>query len=208
MTEGKIYFYPVYIRLWHAINALLCLILIITGISMQFSNPKYPLIRFDFAVSTHNIVGILLAANYLIFIIGNIISGNGRHYRIRIHGLYYDMKKQFLYYTGGLFKKEKMPFPVSEERKFNPIQKFTYLWVMYFFFIIILITGISLMYPDILIPTTFLGISALHLTDLLHITAGFVISLFLFIHVYFCTIGKTPLSSFKSMITGYHEAHE
>ena len=76
MAEEKIYFYPVIIRLWHVINAVLCLILIITGISMQFSNPKYPLIRFNVAVSLHNIVAILLSVNYFLFLFGNIVSGS------------------------------------------------------------------------------------------------------------------------------------
>jgi thiosulfate reductase cytochrome b subunit len=27
------------------------------------------------------------------------------------------------------------------------------------------------------------------------------------IHIYFCTIGATFVSNFKSMITGFHESH-
>ena len=208
MAEEKIYFYPVFIRLWHMINAVLCLILIITGISMQFSNPKYPLIRFDIAVSVHNIVGILLSLDYFLFIIGNIISGNGRYYKLRLGGLFNNLKIQFTYYTKGIFQKEKAPFQINRERKFNPLQQFTYLWTMYLLTPVIIITGVALMYPDIFMPTKFFGISTLHLTDLIHIIVGFVISLFMFIHIYFCTIGKTPISTFKSMINGYHELHE
>jgi thiosulfate reductase cytochrome b subunit len=29
----------------------------------------------------------------------------------------------------------------------------------------------------------------------------------MFVHNYFCTIGKTATSNFRSMINGYHEAH-
>jgi|WetSurMetagenome_2_1015567.scaffolds.fasta_scaffold102784_2 thiosulfate reductase cytochrome b subunit len=208
MSGEKIYLYPVYIRLWHLMNAILCLILIITGISMQFSNPKYPLIRFDLAVSVHNIVGILMAVSYLLFIIGNIFTGNGRYYRIPRKGFVKELMMQFSYYTRGIFLKEKAPFQINKERKFNPLQLFTYVWTMYFFVPVIIISGISMMYPDIFIPSKFLGISALHLTDLIHVVAGFAISLFMFIHVYFCTIGITPLSTFKSMINGFHETHD
>jgi len=59
----------------------------------------------------------------------------------------------------------------------------------------------------VFIPVKFLGVSGLHLTDLFHIFIGFLISVFMFIHIYFCTIGKTPLSNFKGMINGYHEVH-
>ena len=68
------------------------------------------------------------------------------------------------------------------------------------------VSGLGLMYPDV-IPIQIVGISGLHLTDLFHIISGFIISLFMFVHIYFCTIGKTPKSNFKSMLDGYHEAH-
>ena len=206
MTEEKIYLYPVWIRLWHMLNALFCLMLILTGISMQFSNPKVPLIRFDVAVSIHNIFGILLAVSYLLFFAGNLVTNNGKYYKIKFKGYYDQLLSQFRYYTRGIFKGEEAPFKINKERKFNPLQQFTYVLSMYILVPIICITGLSLMYPEV-IPTNVLGMSGLHLTDLLHIFIGFIISLFMFVHIYFCTIGKNPVSNFKSMINGYHEAH-
>ncbi len=206
MTEEKIYLYPVWIRLWHLLNAILCLILIITGISMQFSNPKFPMIRFDVAVSVHNIVGIILCVNYLLFFLGNITTHNGKYYKLIFPGLFSRLITQFRYYTRGLFKGEAAPYPLNSERKFNPLQQVTYVGSMYVLFPIIMITGWALMYPEV-IPARFVWSSGLHLTDLFHITAAFLVSLFMFIHIYFCTIGKTPLSNFLSMIDGYHESH-
>jgi thiosulfate reductase cytochrome b subunit len=206
MTEEKLYLYPRWIRLWHTLNAIFCLLLIATGISMQFSNPKVPLIRFDIAVSIHNIFGILLSLNYLLFFLGNLSTWNGKQYKIAFRGFYQRLMMQFRYYTHGIFKGENPPFPVSKELKFNPLQQFSYVMIMYILVPIIAITGLGLLYPDV-IPTNLLGISGLHVTDLIHIVSGFVISLFMFVHIYFCTIGKTPTSNFKGMITGYHEAH-
>jgi thiosulfate reductase cytochrome b subunit len=207
MSEEKLYLYPVYIRIWHVCNAFFCLLLIVTGISMQFSNPKFPLIRFDVAVSIHNIVGILLTISYFMFFIGNLFSGNGIYYNMKMRGLYTRLKSQFKYYTGGLFRNENPPFPVTRESKFNPLQQFTYVGTMYFLIPVVFITGWAMMYPDVFIPTKFIGLSGLHLTDLVHIFMGFMISLFMFIHIYFCTIGKTPVSNFKGIINGYHESH-
>ncbi len=206
MTEEKIYLYPVWVRLWHLLNALLCLMLIITGISMQFSNPKFPMIRFDVAVSVHNIVGIILCVNYLLFFLGNITTRNGKYYKLIFPGLFSRLMAQFRYYTRGLFKSETPPYPLNSERKFNPLQQVTYVGSMYVLIPIIMITGWALMYPEV-IPARFFWSSGLHLTDLFHITAAFLVSLFMFIHIYFCTIGKTPLSNFMSMIDGYHESH-
>jgi thiosulfate reductase cytochrome b subunit len=206
MTEEKIYLYPVWVRLWHLFNALLCLTLIVTGISMQFSNPKFPMIRFDVSVSIHNVVGIVLCANYFIFILGNIFTGNGKFYKLIFPGLFSRLMTQFRYYTQGLFKGAPSPFPLTLERKFNPLQQVTYVGTMYILIPILMITGWALLYPEV-IPARFLWSSGLHLTDLLHITAAFMVSLFMFIHVYFCTIGKSPVSNFISMINGYHESH-
>ncbi len=206
MTEERYYLYPVWVRLWHTINAVCCLLLILTGVSMQFSNPKVPLIRFDIAVSIHNIAGILLSINYLLFFAGNLFTRNGKFYQIFFPGFLTRLKAQYRYYTGGLFKGENPPFPIHWENKFNPLQLFSYVLIMYLMVPVIFITGWSLMYPEIL-PSSFWGFSGLHLTDLIHILSGFVISIFMFVHVYFCTIGKSPVSNFRSIINGYHESH-
>ncbi|MFH1121177.1 MAG: cytochrome b/b6 domain-containing protein [Bacteroidota bacterium] len=206
MQTNKLYLYPVWVRLWHVTNALMCLILILSGVSMQYSNPEYPLIRFDIAVSMHNISGIILSVMYFMFLIGNWSTSNGKHYRIRIVGLFTSLVKQARYYAFGIFKGEEPPFPVSEEMKFNPLQKFTYALTMYGFVPLVFITGWALLFPGMII-TNFFGVGGIQLTSLLHVTAGFLISLFLIIHVYFCTIGHSPSSNFKSMIDGYHEPH-
>ncbi|MHC1774873.1 MAG: cytochrome b/b6 domain-containing protein [Lentimicrobium sp.] len=206
MQTNKLYLYPVWVRLWHVTNALMCLALILSGVSMQYSNPEYPLIRFDIAVSMHNISGIILSVMYVMFIIGNWSTSNGKHYKIRIRGLIDSLIKQARYYAFGIFKGETPPFPVSKEMKFNPLQKFTYALTMYIFVPLVFITGWALLFPGMII-TNFLGFGGIQLTSLLHVTAGFLISLFLIIHIYFCTIGHSPLSNFKSMIDGYHEAH-
>jgi len=206
MQVNKLYLYPVWVRLWHVTNALMCLILILSGISMQYSNPDYPFIRFDLAVSMHNISGIILTVSYLMFFIGNWSTSNGKHYKIRIRGLIHSLIRQARYYAFGIFKGENPPYPVSKEMKFNPLQKFTYALTMYVFVPLVFITGWALLFPGMII-TNFLGFGGILLTSLLHVTSGFLISLFLIIHLYFCTFGHSPSSNFKSMIDGYHEPH-
>lgn len=202
----KYYFYPLWLRAWHWINAILCILLIITGLSMQYSNPEYPFMRFDLAVSVHNISGVLLTASYLIFVLGNIFTGNGRFYVLRRKTIVQEAFAQLKYYTVGIFKKENPPYPINEKRKFNPMQKFTYVMVMYISMPLIIITGWALLFPEITVHDVF-GVSGLHLTDLLHLVMGFFISIFLMIHIYFSTIGATPTAHFKAMIDGWHKAH-
>jgi thiosulfate reductase cytochrome b subunit len=204
--SSKIYLYPVWVRLWHLLNALMIIVLILTGVSMQYSNPDAPFIRFDLAVSWHNIAGIILTFNYLIFIIGNITTPNGKFYRIKVKGLINRLMKQFQYYMFGVFKKQPAPFPVNEERKFNPLQKIAYAFIMYLFMPLLFITGWALLFPETIWLNVF-GVSGIFLTALLHIVMGFVISVFLLVHIYFCTFGAKATTSFRSMINGYHEGH-
>jgi len=131
--EERLYLYPSLVRFWHFINAVLILVLIFSGISMQYSDPLRPILRFDIAVSLHNFSGILLTLNYFIFIIGNINSGNYRHYKIKLKGFGDRLKKQFTYYTYGMFRNMPPPFPVTKKSKFNPIKQITYFLVMFVF---------------------------------------------------------------------------
>jgi len=201
--KDKLYLYPIWVRLWHMMNAILFLVLITTGLSLQYSSIEYPLIPFNYAVSIHNISGIILCVMFAIFIVGNRFTSNGNYYQFKLKGLIKRVMKQFKFYTIGIFRNEKPPYPVTKKRKFNPMQKLSYVAVMYFLMPIVMLTGIMLFFPDLL-PSKILGIGGIHFIDLLHIITGFVLSLFMVIHIYFCTIGTTPIANFKSMITGWH----
>ena len=204
-SSERLYLYPLWIRIWHMINAVLCLILIITGLSIQFSNPSV-VVKFKTAISVHNIAGVLLAIIYIAFFIGNLFTTNGHHYIMPVRGFFKRLIIQIRYYTIGIFKKENPPFPITPDQKFNPLQQFTYVATMYLLVPLIVLSGFGLLYPEMTLKSL-LGASGLELTDFLHVTVGFFITLFMCIHIYFCTIGKTPASNFKSMINGFHESH-
>jgi len=197
----RIYFYPIWLRLWHMTNALMFLLLILTGLSMQYGLFK---IRFDYAVSIHNVSGIILSVSYLVYFVANFITGNLKYYRIKFDGFFKRLMMQFRFYTVGIFKQEKAPFPLTVKRKFNPLQKFTYVGVMYIIVPLILISGYAMLFPQVIYDRVF-GIPGIVLTDLVHVITGFLGSIFMIIHIYFCTIGAKPTSNFKSIITGYHE---
>jgi thiosulfate reductase cytochrome b subunit len=203
------YLYPKWIRLWHVLNAILFIILIVTGMSMQYTdkeNLSY-VVGFAKAVKWHNFAALLLTLNYIIFVTGNLFTRNGRYYKIRRENFYADLAKQLKFYSWGMFKNETHPFPVTEERKFNPLQKLTYVLAMYVAIPLLIISGIGLLLPEITI-TRFLGVSGLILTDILHITMGFFLAIFMLIHIYTCTLGATPTSLFWGIISGYHRSDD
>lgn len=202
------YLYPKWVRFWHMLNAVLVLILILTGISMQYTGEDLKfLVGFEKAVKWHNLSAAFLTLSFIFFVTGNLFTGNGKYYKIEKQNFWPDLLKQTRYYAWGMFRGEKHPFPVTLERKFNPLQKFSYVLAMYVAMPLVIISGIGLMFPEVTINRVF-GVSGLILTDLLHITMGFFVSVFLVIHIYTCTLGSKPTSLFRGMITGYHESEE
>jgi len=202
------YLYPKWVRLWHMLNAVLMLILILTGISMQYTGEDMKfLVGFEKAVKWHNLSAVFLTLSFIFFVTGNILTENGRYYNLKKQNFWSDLVKQMKYYGWGMFRGEKHPFPVSLERKFNPLQKFSYVMAMYVAMPLIIISGLGLMFPEVIVNRVF-GVSGLILTDLLHIIMGFFLSVFLVIHIYTCTLGSKPTSLFRGMITGYHESED
>lgn len=204
MASEKLYLYPIWVRIWHWLNAVLFIGLLVTGISMQYSNPENPLlISFELSVELHNICGIFISCNYLLFIFGNLFTSNGKQYKMKTKGLFTRIYNQSIYYLFGMFQKQEAPYPISIDNKFNPLQRFIYATAMYVGFPIIIASGCAMLFPEIIIPQIF-GLSGLLVTALIHVIIGFVLSLFLFIHLYVCTMGNSVISNFKSMITGWH----
>ncbi|MBE0661750.1 MAG: cytochrome b/b6 domain-containing protein [Bacteroidales bacterium] len=203
----RLYLYPLWLRIWHHVNALLMIVLITTGLSMQYSDPAYPLIRFDLAVSYHNVAGVYLTASYFIFLVGVLFTSIGRYYIVKTEGLLTSFVRQLKYYLFGIFRGETSPFKVTEKQKFNPIQLITYNVTMHAIIPVTFITGWALIYPETIVLNVF-GYSGIMLTSLVHSIAGFFISIFLIIHLYVITIGPSTITNLKSILYGYHEEHE
>lgn len=200
-TENKIYFYPLWLRIWHGFNALGIICLIVTGISMQSIQSSF--LNFKTAVKLHNIAGILVASSYLVFFIGNLITKNSKFYIIKPNGLLKRPMKQAYYYAWGMFQGMKPPYPLSEKRKFNPLQKYFYVLVMYLAVPLVIISGFGLLFPETIVDQIY-NFSGVFLTAVFHSSLGFFISVFLIIHLYVSTIGKHPLGNFKSIVNGWH----
>lgn len=72
---------------------------------------------------------------------------------------------------------------------------------------LLILSGIVLLFPEIainIIP----GMSGLVISDVIHITMGFFLSVFMIIHIYTCTLGAKPTSLFRGILSGYHESED
>ncbi len=76
---------------------------------------------------------------------------------------------------------------------------------MYLAVPVVIVTGLALLFPELIIDNVY-GISGVFMTAILHSAMGFFISIFLMIHLYIASVGKSPLENYKSMLTGWHHA--
>ncbi len=199
-SGNKIYFYPTWLRIWHGINAIGIILLIISGYLMQSGSAGG---TFQFMVNMHNIAGIIVSVNYLVFVVANVVTGNGRYYIIKPKNFLKRPMKQAYYYAWGMFHGMKKPYPLSENRKFNPLQKYTYLATMYLLVPLVIVSGIALLFPEIIIEDIY-NVSGIMITAVFHSAIGFFLSIFLIVHIYIASIGESPKENFKSIIDGWH----
>ncbi|NCA70997.1 MAG: cytochrome B [Sphingobacteriia bacterium] len=199
-----LYLYPLWVRVWHWLNAILFLVLIASGVSLHYAGTTW-LMPFATARILHNVAGILLTLGWIGFVIANARTANGRHYRIRPRTLIGDLIAQTRYYLHGIFRGEPHPFHVEPERKFNALQQLSYLGVMYGLMPLLILSGWGFLFAVYLPPTLF-GLGSVWVVALTHVAVSYLLVLFLVTHLYIITTGETVFANLRAMLTGWHRA--
>ena len=204
MEQEKVKLHPLTIRIWHWINALGLLLLILTGADLRYE-------LFDFIPnktmeSYHVWIGFITMVNYAIWLIFHIFTENVNVYLLEPNPKRYLTAAwtQIQYYAYGIFIKDPNPYHPEPLNKFNPLQKVMYAVVMMFVVPAQFLTGIMLWDMKGWIE----WIRAIGgLRDLVTIHVGLFIffCLFLAMHIFLGALGKKPTTHFKEMITGYEE---
>jgi len=196
----KIYLHPLPIRIWHWINAIIILLLIITGIQLRFS--AIDMLEYSWTVSFHKYLGFALTGSFLFWLFYCTVSGAfTKHYVVRLRDIQ-RMPIQALYYMYGLFRGKPNPFTATPEEKFNALQKLAYLTIMLAATPIIIVSGILL--SDIVVFLVFIkALGGLRCIDAIHVVAGYFFIIYLLIHIYMATLGERVYSYIKTMVTGY-----
>jgi len=202
----KILLYPWWLRSWHWINVILFVLLIWTGVELHFARPGTAGLGFQTSRVLHNAAGILLTFNYLVFLLGNLLTKNGRYYLLNLGDITEGMVRQLRFYVWGIFRGEPHPYPHSEQRKFNPLQKISYTIVMYMILPLMIIGGWLMFFPD-KVPEEIIGVPGRLFYALTHTFLGWLLGLFMMVHIYLGTTGNTPTELYKGILTGWVPAH-
>ncbi len=200
LPEEKILLHPLVERIWHWVQALCIVMLIITGVVLHW--PEWFNGGFAWAVDWHNFFGWVTVIVWLIWLVYNLGTGRITHYVPKKGEIPTGMMHQARFYAYGIFKHEHHPYSPSEDNKFNPLQKIAYLQFQALLFPILLVSGLLYMYP-----ATFEGvinaIGGMTVLAVIHFILAGLFAAFLVAHLYLATTGETIGENFKAIITGY-----
>ncbi len=199
----RTYLHPLLLRAWHWSNALIVVLLLITGIQLRMTGiPDLPL--HSKALFIHRYAGWAMAVSCLLWFVCGLASGHlRRHYvpkRRDIKGIFSQVK----FYVWSIFKQEENPFQPSTDEKFNPLQRLAYGAIMFVFTPLLVITG--LLFSDIVVIRDHILLwNIVKPIEAMHVIGAYLFALYLIVHIYMATLGRTALSHIKAMIVGYEE---
>ena len=204
-TKKKIYLHPLPVRIWHWINVFCFLVLIFTGIQIRYQEVTN-LTKFKNAVTSHDVIGIVLILEFLLWLVYYISTRKIRIYIPPLNPIKFftGCLIQAKYYGYGLFKGEENPHHGTPEHKFNPLQQVAYFFIMFLLLPLQIITGILLW--DIKTFAAVIGmLGGLIFVDIVHVVISFAFTAFFFVHIYLTTLGPSVMTHIKAMFTGYEE---
>lgn len=205
MSENKkVYLQPLPVRVWHWLQALCILVLILTGAQIRFPE-HFSLASYKTVIYLHNAAGFLLIASFALWLVYYALVSKTLR-RLYIPGLadLDGLLEQALFYGLGYFRGDKNPHHPTPEDKFNPLQKLTYLGLMFALIPLVCITGVLLVNLDPL-REVINSLGGLRVLAGFHFLLACCFVAFLPTHIYLTTLGHTPTEHIKTMLTGWEE---
>jgi thiosulfate reductase cytochrome b subunit len=190
----KVYLYHKYERFWHWSQALLIIIMMITGFEIH---GLYRLLGFRTAAQVHNIAAFALIILVIFTIFWHFMTGEWKQYLPTRRNL----GAMVWYYLVGIFQGASHPTMPSPVSKLNPLQRLSYLAFKLLIFPVMATTGLLYFFFNSWATS---GVPwSLGAVALLHTVGAFLLVGFLILHVYMTTTGRTVFSNIKAMFTGY-----
>jgi thiosulfate reductase cytochrome b subunit len=203
--ETKVYLHTAPVRVWHWCQALAICILLLTGIRIRFVEAM-SFISLKHAVTVHNYVAFIFVVLSVLWLVWHLITGAIAGYFSNPLTIVPRIFIQAKYYAWGFFHAEPNPHKAEPGKKFNPLQQVTYAVFMFVILPAQMISGLLLWKVEHFDKyTSMLG--GVKIADTIHVMLSYLLVLFLIVHGYLITLGKTPTAHLKSMIDGWHE-HE
>lgn len=197
----RTYIYKRFERFWHWAQAVLVVLLMLTGLDIHFGG--IDIFGFEHAVLLHKYFAWAFVSLIVFALFWHLTTGEWKQYIPRTKYI----REMIHFYVIGIFKNEPHPVHKTELSKHNPLQRLVYL-------------GLNVLVIPVLVTTGFLyyfyndwssiGLGGMSLGPIavIHTAAAYALIVFMIAHIYLTTTGRTPTSNIKAMITGWEELED
>ena len=192
--KKNVMIYTRYERFWHWSQAILIFMMLFTGLGIHGWHSLMP---FAGMVTLHTIGGILLVTLWAFTTFWNFTTGQWRQYLPK-KGMFAVIR----FYAFGILVGAPHPYKKSLLRKQNALQSIAYVVFMLILGPAIWASGIAYLLYNLWEGFGW-SQTAFQLVAFIHTAAVYALVLFIIVHVYMTTTGKTPFHYIKTMITGY-----
>jgi thiosulfate reductase cytochrome b subunit len=196
----RVYLFKRFERFWHWTQAALIIFMGFTGFEIHGT---YKVLGFAKAQNLHTSAAWALVGLWVLAIFWHFTTGEWKQYIPTTNKLL----AMIGYYAVGVFQHAPKPFHQTPQRKHNPLQRLAYLFIKLLVNPLIWATGLLCLYYKSWPALGLTGVS-LPVVAYLHTAAAFLMLMFFIIHIYFATMGQTPLAYIKAMITGWETQDE
>jgi thiosulfate reductase cytochrome b subunit len=193
----RIYIFKRFERFWHWSQALLIIILLMTGFEVHGS---WSVFGFKQAVTIHTTAAWTLVALWVFAVFWHLTTGEWKQYIPTMQKVDAMLK----FYLTGIFTHAPHPFRQTTLSKHNPLQRLAYLFVLVVINPLIWTTGWFYLFYGSWDAWGF-GWVSLEWIAFFHVVAAFMMLIFFIAHIYLATAGHTVTSHIKAMITGWEE---
>jgi len=205
MVYRRVKLYPLYERVWHWVQALAVLLLLVTGLEIR---DHIRVFGFETSVRLHNTLGFFLLFNAFLGLFYFLTSGAIRQYVSEPRDFATLAIRQATYYIRGIFRGDPHPVERTAKERMNPLQKTTYIAILNVLLPWQIVSGIAIWglerWPHL--ENAFGGLVILMP---LHALGSWLFAAFIVAHVYLTTTsGRRPMSGIEAMITGWEELDE
>jgi thiosulfate reductase cytochrome b subunit len=200
----RIQLYTAFERVWHWLQALTILLLLVTGLEIHGS---VNLLGFADATWLHEALALFTIANAFLALFYHLATGAIRQFFPQPRDFFSLAIAQIVYYTRGIFTGAPHPFAHEPGHKLNVLQQVTYLAVLNLVLPLQVATGV-LMWKAQEWAGLVHGLGGLHAVATVHVACAWVFGAFVVMHVYLTTTGRTPLGHLRAMVLGWEEVPE
>lgn len=204
----RVYINPLPVRIWHWVNALGFVLLVLTGAQIRYLD-LFRLMSFEAAVKLHNWTGFAVIGNYFIWLGFYLFSDKITNYHPVLDARRFigNYLRQVRYYAYGIFRGEPSPHHVLPYDKFNAMQRMTYQLVMLLAVPVQFVTGLMLWDVD-RFASWVDAVGGIRVVATVHVLLFAFFVFFMLVHAYMGALGRKPSTHFKEMLTGFEEEED